>query len=149
MNASVVWDRGGDSINIFWLIYLTYIGVYDIKTRTLTLQSIIFGVILVCIEWYIEPRFNVTALVTMLIGGIFLLVSKCTDEKLGYGDSIVILMLSTVLSLIELLSVLWIASTLCAITGILLIMSKHKVQSEGLPFLAYIAFGYGGFMLWW
>lgn len=96
--------------------------------------------------WHIgEPAF--LWLAGSFIGIVFFILSRCTKEALGYGDSWVILLLGVFLGLWKVLSLLVIAFFLSAIVaGVCLVKSKWS-RKASLPFIPFLAVGYLGVIL--
>lgn len=78
-----------------------------------------------------------------LIGVVFLLVSRMTGEKLGYGDSWIILLLGVFLGVWELLYLLAIAFFLAALIGIICLCLRKK-KSTTIPFVPLLMLAYLG-----
>jgi len=83
-----------------------------------------------------------------LIGVGFLLLSKFTDEQIGYGDSWMILNLGIYLGiwkLIVLLGIVFGVSFIFSCTG--LVCGKLKRRTR-IPFYPFLMIGYIGVMIW-
>lgn len=78
----------------------------------------------------------------LIIGLIFVGISKVTRESLGYGDSLLLCVLGLYLgiwSLLELLITTWMLTAVAA--GIMLARSRFKKRAL-LPMIPFIAVGY-------
>ncbi len=78
----------------------------------------------------------------MMIGLIFIGISKVTREGLGYGDSLLLCVLGLYLgiwSLLGLLITTWMLTAVAA--GIMLVRSRFKKQTL-LPMIPFVAVGY-------
>lgn len=83
----------------------------------------------------------------LLIGGAavgiaFLLFSRVTRERMGYGDSWAILILGIFLGLWGLLEVLAAAFFLLAAVSIVLLARKKMSKSCAVPFYPFLTIGY-------
>lgn len=78
-----------------------------------------------------------------LLPGMFLLfVSKITEEKIGYGDGIVILILGNFLRVEEICLVLQGALVLTMIFSIVLLIIKKISKGYEIPFLPFLWISY-------
>lgn len=78
-----------------------------------------------------------------LLPGMFLLfVSKITEEKIGYGDGIVILILGNFLRVEEICLVLQGALVLTMIFSIVLLIIKKISKGYEIPFLPFLWIAY-------
>lgn len=88
----------------------------------------------------------------LLIGGIgigilFFIVSKLTNESIGYADSWMILLLGICQGFWGLLGTLTDAMFLLAIISLALIVVKSKMRKSRLPFLPFLTAGYIFYLL--
>ncbi|MFI3209335.1 MAG: prepilin peptidase, partial [Eubacteriales bacterium] len=77
----------------------------------------------------------------------FLILSKITDEKLGYGDSIVMLLLAVYLGWWHLLTVMIWTFTASYIYIIINLLRKKLQKGDSLPFLPFLSIGYVGYVI--
>ena len=78
----------------------------------------------------------------ILAGAVFLLISKVTDEEVGYGDSWGILVLGTYMGIWRLLEVLSIAFLLLGAAAGAVLCTKRMSRKCALPFFPFLAGGY-------
>lgn len=88
----------------------------------------------------------------LLIGGIsigilFFIVSRLTNESIGYADSWMILLLGICQGFWGLLGTLTDAMFLLAIISLALIVVKPKMRKSRLPFLPFLTAGYIFYLL--
>lgn len=76
------------------------------------------------------------------VGIGFLLISKWTEEALGYADSVTILLLGLFLGLWEMLTVLGTAFLLSGIAAMVCFVWKHWPKKKTMPFLPFLAAAY-------
>ena len=82
-----------------------------------------------------------------MVGLLLLLISKCTKEAIGYGDSLMILLLGMYLGGMRVLLVLFWASFLAGICSLFLLLGRKRKKKEALPFLPFLAVSYLGVLL--
>lgn len=129
-----------------WLIvFLTVCTVFDIKTRTLPVWFMILGnvaaVVFRILNWRQE---NVLWLGGIVIGIVFLLLSKWTKEGLGYGDSWMILILGISLGFRDMLILLSIALICSGLLAVILLARGGWSKKISFPFIPFLMVGYVG-----
>ena len=76
------------------------------------------------------------------VGAVFLFLSWVTKEKIGYGDSLAILILGVFLGLWGLVRLLSAAFALLALFSVALLIRKKMRRRLALPFYPFLAAGY-------
>lgn len=82
-----------------------------------------------------------------LLGGVFLLLSKCTKESLGYADSWLIFNLGLYLGIWK-LSVILCTAFLGAGMWAAVLLVRKKGRKESIPFIPFLTAGYLGVIGW-
>lgn len=77
-----------------------------------------------------------------LSGILFLWISKITNEAIGYGDSLAILILGIYLGIWGLLEVLMTAFFILGIIGLTCVVIKRKKKGLAFPFYPFLTVGY-------
>jgi leader peptidase (prepilin peptidase)/N-methyltransferase len=126
-----------DSIVTFLLFALALI---DIKEKVVSNKVIIMlGIVSVASVFIINKdnliNIGIAFLVTSIV--VFLL-SKFTNEALGYGDAILLSILSLYYGLDGILMVLFLASLFVAIIGIFYLIKSFKNRKKEMPFVPFI-----------
>lgn len=78
----------------------------------------------------------------LLVGLLFVLVSKVTEEGLGYGDSLLLCILGLYLGLWDLLGLLAVAWLLAAAAAVVILASRRYRRGTVIPMVPFIAAGY-------
>ena len=130
-------------IEIIIAIGLCLIAVYDIiyKKIPLFMIALLLGVGVVGIVIEKEPVFYLI-LAGAAVGLVFLIISKVTREALGYGDSLLILVLGIHLGFWKIMILAFIAFFVAAIVATLAIIIKKKGRKASIPFGPFIALSY-------
>lgn len=134
--------------NIICLLYLLLLSAKDIKIHKVSvLMLIIAGA--GCIGYQICARkMNIGLIIGgILVGVLFLIISKVTREGIGYGDSYGILILGMYLGIWEVLIVLSIAFFLLLFVAVSFFYRKRKSGKCALPFYPFLTCGYVGLLL--
>ena len=130
-----------------WIVcvMLGVCSVSDWKTKEipviwLVIMSIVIGILTVlCNAVSIRLRIG-----GVLLGMLFLLISKCTKEAIGYADSWLVLLLGLYAGGLQTMHVLFGASLLAAICSIFHLWRHHWKRSATLPFVPFLAISYLG-----
>ena len=81
------------------------------------------------------------------VGIVFLVVSRVTDESLGYGDSILILIMGGFLGFWNILSLLVAAFSMAALFSIFMLLRKKFHRKSAFPFVPFLTAAYIGGMI--
>lgn len=130
-------------------IFLLWSAYKDWKKREIPL-ALLLGMGVVAVGTWIFCDFAGVQqrLVGILVGGLFLIISKLTKEAIGYGDSLVILILGLHMGVFQMLQTLFLASVLAGGLSLFLLWRHKWSKSMTLPFLPFVAATYLGVMVW-
>lgn len=130
-----------------WILFVlvTICGIRDIRKREIPIWWLIIISILVLLFVLLFDRTRLTSrLVGGILGLLFFLISKCTKEAIGYGDSWLILILGVYLGSFEALQVLFWAALLAAVVALFLLCARKRKKSITIPFVPYMAVAFLG-----
>jgi leader peptidase (prepilin peptidase)/N-methyltransferase len=77
-----------------------------------------------------------------VVGLVFMVISKVTEEKIGYGDSLLILALGIFLGFWKVMIVTLIAFFGSALCAIIMVSCMKKSRKTSFPFVPFIAISY-------
>lgn len=127
------------------IVFLMICTAIDMKTRKLPIWFLSVGTILAVIfrllNWGQDTAVWIGGI---LIGAAFLLLSRCTKEEFGYGDSWMILILGISLGLWDVLLLLGIALTCAGLVALVLLKKKSWSRKVSFPFVPFLMLGYVG-----
>lgn len=83
----------------------------------------------------------------VLIGILFFVISKCTKEAIGYGDSWIILLLGVDLGGFQVLQLMFVASLAAGICSLFFMWRCHWKRNVTIPFVPFLTVAYLGVML--
>lgn len=130
-------------------IYLLMGTVCDLIKRELSVVYLISGTIFAMFyQIFNHKKMWYVSVGGVVIGILFLLLSKYTEEQIGYGDSWMILNLGIYLGiwkLVCLLGVVFGFSFLFSCAGIL---CRKLTRHTRIPFYPFLMAGYIGVMIW-
>ncbi len=115
----------------------------DIRTKEVRLIEIIaFGFIGVLIN-LIEPMYSLSSIIGgILLGAIIYVYSIVSNEKIGKGDALIIIVASLYLGYMNTLILLWISSVIALIAGIIIIKRRSVTGSYEIPFAPFLLVGF-------
>ena len=127
---------------------LMALSVMDLRTKKIPLMPVlVLGVMFFVYRiWSGVPLLEVAA--GAIPGGILLLVSVLTEESIGYGDGLVLLVLGVLCGVAKAVAVLGMALLLAAVLSMVLLALKRVGRKTELPFLPCLCSGYLLFLIW-
>lgn len=120
----------------------------DLRTKKIPLMPVlVLGVVFFVYRmWNGVPLLDVA--VGVIPGGILLLVSAITEESIGYGDGLVLLVLGVLCGATKAVAVFGMALLLAAVLSMVLLALKRVGRKTELPFLPCLCAGYLLFLVW-
>jgi leader peptidase (prepilin peptidase)/N-methyltransferase len=140
----VLWrkEKEKDMGNAIVAVYLGIGAWMDVKTKKLSVEYLVLGVLLGLGFWIREICLSgiapLDSLMRVLPGLIFLGYGKVTREKIGYGDGMILLILSAFFGYSRLWAVWIIGILLTALWGGLLWMRKKATRNTALAYLPFL-----------
>lgn len=126
-------------------IYLLVLSFIDIKSRKIPVWTLIIGMMLSIIFQYMAGNTDhILIILGAMTGVVFIITSKMTKEKFGYGDSILILILGIFLGFWNIMYLLFIAFFVSAVYSVILLSVFRKGKKESFPFIPFLTIGYLG-----
>lgn len=131
------------------MCFLGVAAIWDLIKREIPIWYLALGTLaaVVC-----QVRCGKEEIIVLLFGGLtgilFLIISKYSQQELGYGDSWMILILGIMLGVWKLLVVLGIAFLSAAAIAGVGIASRRLTRRSKLPFYPFLFIGYLGVCGW-
>ena len=137
-------------VDIFVLVILTVLSVSDIRNKKVSRKVLtLWGILTVIwkivdfyqIRVFLEKmeQTNVDDLAGIGVGVLFLLVSKVTEEAIGYGDSVAIMILGGYLGFWKVVGLLAAAIFTSGVCSVILAL-RGRVKT--MPFFPFLTLGY-------
>ena len=115
---------------------------WDIKEQQVPLQvSFIGGVVGVLLSVY-QERVSLDVLIALVPGISILIIGKLSQERVGYGDGIVISILGLFYSLEEVWRICFCAFMFSAGIALVLLVLWKKKGNETIPFIPFLLLGW-------
>lgn len=122
---------------------LTGMSVTDIYYRKVSAEILVMGAVGTLLYQILFRRENLWIIGGgIAVGAVFLLISRVTREKIGYGDSVAICILGAYMGVWELLKMLSAAFVLLFVAAILQLCKKRMSKKASLPLFPFLAGGY-------
>lgn len=130
------------------LMMLIGLAVLDWRKKEIPVFLLIFmNVIVVIISIFCRTESVWSRVGGLAIGIVLLIISKCTREAIGYGDSWLILILGIYVGALRMLQILFAASLLSAVCSLFYLWKRHWKKKETIPFVPFLALAYLGEMI--
>ena len=129
-------------MNVILNVYLFWGALQDIKRKSISATFIKVGIIIgignFFWEMYHQSFCGTERMWSMLPGLVFLMITKATKEKIGYGDGIVFLILGSCMDLSDIMS-LWQISLLLSMffSFFMVVIKKWNLHSQ-VAFVPFI-----------
>lgn len=125
--------------------YLCVVSMWDIRKREIPVWLIAAGGILSASLGYFHGKIPLVLMVTgALVGGVFLLISRLTQEAFGYGDSLMIAVTGVYLGFWNVLYLLVWAYVLAAVFAGYVLIRKGFQKDAAFPFVPFLLAAYIG-----
>ena len=83
----------------------------------------------------------------VVLGVLFLFISKCTKEAIGYGDSFILLFLGIHMGILQVLGIVFVAALVAAVFSVFFLWKYHWKRQATLPFVPFLTISYMGAIL--
>ena len=115
----------------------------DLKERQVrVIEIIIFGIIGIFINIFGKSHSIESVIGGVMVGGLVLIFSYLSNEKIGKGDAFLIMVTGLYLGFRETLTLLWISSILAAVIGTIIVKKYKAKEDMELPFVPFLLIGY-------
>ena len=81
-----------------------------------------------------------------LLGVLFFVISKCTNQAVGYGDSWIIMLLGIRYGIFVTLKILFLASVAAGMGSLFFLWRRRWKRNTTIPFVPFLAVAYLGVM---
>ncbi len=136
-------------INLMMGLSLLLLGLWDIKTRRISVWMLLSLSVFVTIAvLFFREKTLLDTFAGALIGVGFFIVSKKTKENIGYGDSWILLLLGVFQGGMALMKVVFWACVLICGCSLLISLKRGWHKERTLPFVPFLAVAYGVVVFW-
>lgn len=133
------------------LVFLCICAVSDIRKKEIPFGMTAAGMTAAAVYTMCRMRngaVSVTELIFSLLPGLcFLLLSRCTKEKIGYGDGLMLLIIGAAVGFYQCFFALCIGLFFSACFAVLLLILHKAGKGSRLPFIPFLALGMGVYFI--
>lgn len=123
--------------------YLLALSVMDVKTRRLSVWLLGWGVMLALVYQVVWRGQPIAIWASgAVVGFLFLVIGRVTEEALGYGDGVVIGTLGIYLGIWDLLGVLVTAFFMAATYAVVALVICGFRRKRSFPFVPFLGMSY-------
>ena len=119
----------------------------DWKRKEISVRILLLMTVLASVKAIFFSEKFLEVMLGLVIGIGFLLISKWTEEQIGYGDSWLILILGLYVGFEKLLILLFTASLGAALFSLIFCVIHKWNRNFTIPFVPFLAAAYVGVML--
>lgn len=138
---------GGSFMKAAVFVLLCISSAFDIKRKEIPLITIAAGFLTAFgINVWIAAQGGISVAdiaVSVLPGVLFLILSLCTGEKVGYGDGLFIIVLGLYVGVGRCLVIVCFGLLLSSAYALILMAVKKAEKNSRLPFLPFLTIGMG------
>lgn len=121
---------------------LCVLSIWDIRKKRLPVIGLIMVFVTVAAQRFYKPLSFREYVASALVGGGFLLISKLSKEALGYGDSLLILILGVQLGFWKLIETLTCSMFFLGVVSLIFLVLKGNHKEISIPFIPILTVGY-------
>lgn len=148
MSGYLTGGTGWMVCKVIFGAYICILAVMDIRTKKLHLGLLISGFLISAAGWKYRVDIQPVCLIAGFMAGVIcMFISRITEESIGYGDSILVMVLGSFLGIWELLYVMLFASGFASVFSVVMILNKKMNRKAVIPFVPFLASGYIGGMI--
>ena len=130
------------------LLFLLLCSISDLRTRKIsTMLLVIMSLFMVLLCLFFKRQGGGEIVGGVLIGIVFWLISKYSNETIGYGDSWIISLMGIYLGGICMLEIVVTAFFLTGFVSLMGIVFKKWKNSVTLPFIPFLTVSYLGVLM--
>lgn len=123
-----------------WISLLSYI---DFKNKEIPLWFSLLGGCVGVFFCFLEGRVWTNVIIACVPGILALIFSRLTQEVLGYGDGIVLVIMGIYMSISQILSIGMLAFILAGVIALVLVVVFRKKGDYQIPFIPFLAIACG------
>lgn len=138
-----VWEIMMNKIYWIWtLLFLLVCTITDIRKRIIYGWFCVTNIIVVIVVHIVIGDNEIKSFISgIMLGMIFVMISLLTKEKLGYGDSMVLLSIGAILGGGKLFLIIFWSFLICSIFSVTAIICRKMSLKSSLAFVPFVLMG--------
>ena len=125
------------------VVFLIPCAITDLKSKTIPIWwTVVFGISAMIYQIFWKKQKLEAILFSMIIGVTLLVAAKISNQRIGYGDGIIFLILGLWIGFWDGISLLFFSLILSSIISVYLIIVRRKGRDYRIPFIPFVTAGY-------
>lgn len=125
------------------VVFLIPCTITDLKSKTIPIWwTVVFGISAMIYQIFWKKQKLETILFSMIIGVTLLVAAKISNQRIGYGDGIIFLILGLWIGFWDGISLLFFSLILSSIISVYLIIVRRKGRDYRIPFIPFVTAAY-------
>ncbi len=125
------------------IVFLIPCAITDLKSKTIPIWwTVVFGISAMIYQIFWKKQKLEAILFSMIIGVTLLVAAKISNQRIGYGDGIIFLILGLWIGFWDGISLLFFSLILSSIISVYLIIVRRKGRDYRIPFIPFVTAAY-------
>lgn len=125
------------------IVFLIPCTITDLKSKTIPIWwTVVFGISAMIYQIFWKKQKLEAILFSMIIGVTLLVAAKISNQRIGYGDGIIFLILGLWIGFWDGISLLFFSLILSSIISVYLIIVRRKGRDYRIPFIPFVTAAY-------
>ena len=130
-------------VNGVIIVFLIPCAITDLKSKTIPIWwTVVFGISAMIYQIFWKKQKLEAILFSMIIGVTLLVAAKISNQRIGYGDGIIFLILGLWIGFWDGISLLFFSLILSSIISVYLILVRRKGSDYRIPFIPFVIAAY-------
>ena len=125
------------------IVFLIPCTITDLKSKTIPIWwTVVFGISAMIYQIFWKKQKLEAILFSMIIGVTLLVAAKISNQRIGYGDWIIFLILGLWIGCWDGISLLFFSLILSSIISVYFIIVRRKGRDYRIPFIPFVTAAY-------
>lgn len=125
------------------VVFLIPCTITDLKSKTIPIWwTVVFGISAMIYQIFWKKQKLEAILFSMIIGVTLLVAAKISNQRIGYGDGIIFLILGLWIGFWDGISLLFFSLILSSIISVYFIIVRRKGRDYRIPFIPFVTAAY-------
>lgn len=125
------------------IVFLIPCTITDLKSKTIPIWwTVVFGISAMIYQIFWKKQKLEAILFSMIIGVTLLVAAKISNQRIGYGDGIIFLILGLWIGFWDGISLLFFSLILSSIISVYFIIVRRKGRDYRIPFIPFVTAAY-------
>ena len=130
-------------VNGVIIVFLIPCAITDLKSKTIPIWwTVVFGISAMIYQIFWKKQKLEAILFSMIIGVTLLVAAKISNQRIGYGDGIIFLILGLWIGFWDGISLLFFSLILSSIISVYFIIVRRKGRDYRIQFIPFVTAAY-------